>query len=133
MSERPAAPGFWTLLGMAVEAAADDGVVVTMTAPDDFLSPFGTVHGGLIATFFDTALAVAVARRLGAADRIATHNLNVTYVAFTRERRLRCRARVVSLRSAVAIVEGEVGTGDGTLVAKAIGTFGVRRVPPAER
>ncbi|MCW5893098.1 MAG: PaaI family thioesterase [bacterium] len=128
---RPAAPGFWSLLGMAVESADDDAVVVTMTAPDDFLSPFGTVHGGLVATFFDTALAVAIARRLGASDRIATHNLNVTYVSFTRERRLRCRACVVSLRTTVAVVEGEVTTDEGTLVAKALGTFGVRRTPPA--
>jgi hypothetical protein len=33
----------------------------------------------------------------------------------------------VSLRKAVAVAEGEVVTEAGTLVAKAIGTFGVRR------
>lgn len=131
MSERPSPPGFWSLLGMAVESADADGVVVAMTAPDDFVSPFGTVHGGLLATFFDTALAVAIARRLGPTDRLATHNLNVTYVAFTRERRLRCRARVASLRTTVAVAEGEITAGDGALIAKALGTFGVRRAPPS--
>jgi acyl-coenzyme A thioesterase PaaI-like protein len=60
-------------------------------------------------------------------DRIATHNLNVTYVAFAREQVLLCRARVVSLRRAVAVAEGEVATEAGHLVAKALGTFGVRR------
>ena len=57
-------------------------------------------------------------------DRIATHNLNVTFVAFTRERSLACRTRVVSLRRSVAIAEGEVTSATGALVAKALGTFG---------
>ena len=85
----------------------------------------------MIATLFDTGLAVAIARRLDPEDRVATHNLNVTYVAFTRERSLRCQARVVSLRRTVAVADGEVVAADGTLVAKALGTFGVRRLRPA--
>src|SRR5438034_936381 len=91
------------------------------------MSPFGAVHGGFIAALLDTGFGIALHRRLDAADRVATHSLNVTYVAFSRERLLFCRTRVVSLRKAVAVVEGEVTTGDGTLVAKALGTFGVRR------
>lgn len=124
---RPSPPGFWALLGCAVEAVHDDGVTVRMDVPDAFLSPFGTVHGGVIATLVDTALAVAVTRQLGAGDRVATHQLGVSYVTLTRVRRLRCRARVTSLRRAVASVEGEVTDDDGTLIAKALATFGVRR------
>ena len=124
-------PGFWELLGFRIEHADGDGAVLGMEVPDAMLSPFGTVHGGAIATLFDTGLAVAIARRLEPEDRIATHNLNVTYVAFTRDRRLRCQARVVSLRRTVAVAEGEVVTADGTLVAKALGTFGVRRMRTA--
>ena len=73
-----------------------------------------------------------IARHLEPADRIATHNLNVTYVAFTRDRVLRCHARVVSLRRTVATAEGEVIAGDGVLVAKALGTFGLRRQRPSD-
>jgi len=120
-------PGFWELLGFAIEHADESEAVLRMDVPETLLSPFGTVHGGVIATLFDTGLAVAIARRLDPADRIATHNLNVTYVAFTRARVLRCRSRVVSLRRTVAVAEGEVTSADGTLVAKALGTFGVRR------
>jgi len=122
-------PGFWELLGFRIEHADEHGAVLTMEVPDAMMSPFGAVHGGVIATLFDTGLAVAIARRLEPADRIATHNLNVTYVSFTRERTLRCRARVVSLRRTVAVAEGEVVAADGAVVAKALGTFGVRRRP----
>ena len=124
MTERPR---FMELLGLSIEHADDREAVVRMDVPDALMTPFGTVHGGVIAALFDTGLAIAIARRLSAADRLATHNLNVSYVAFSREQVLRCRARVVSLRKAVAISEGEVTAGSGTLVAKGVGTFGVRR------
>ena len=122
-----AMPRFMELLGFRIEHADAGGAVVRMDVPDALMSPFGAVHGGAIAALFDTGLAMAIARRLAAADRIATHNLNVTYVAFSREQVLLCRARVVSLRKAVAVAEGEVVTAAGALVAKALGTFGVRR------
>jgi uncharacterized protein (TIGR00369 family) len=120
-------PAFMVLLGLSVEQADGTEARLRMDVPADLMSPFGAVHGGAIAALLDTGLAVAIAGRLAPADRIATHNLNVTYVAFSRDRVLRCRARVLSLRRAVATAEGEVMTGDGALVAKAVGTFGVRR------
>jgi uncharacterized protein (TIGR00369 family) len=122
-----AAGGFWDYLGLRIESADADGAVVRMDVPDALMSPFGTVHGGIVAALFDTALAVAVARRLDAADRIATHALQVTYVAFTTARVLRCRTRAVSVRRGIATAEGDVVADDGTLVAKALATFGLRR------
>ena len=120
-------PSFMEVLGLSIERADAEEVVVRMDVPDALMSPFGAVHGGFIAALLDTSFGIALHCRVDAADRIATHNLNVTYVAFSREQVLQCRARVVSLRTAVAIVEGDVTTRDGTLVAKALGTFGVRR------
>ena len=129
-------PGFWELLGFSIDRADEREAVLRMDVPEALLSPFGAVHGGVLATLFDTGLAVAVARRLEPADRIATHNLNVTYATFTRERVLWCRSRVVSLRRTVAIAEGEIIAAGDTLIAKALGTFGVRRLrsvePPGE-
>ena len=121
---------FMEMLGISIERADEREALVRMTVPAPLMTPFGTVHGGAVAALFDTGLAIAIARRLDPADRIATHNLNVTYVAFSREAVLLCRARVVSLRKAVAVAEGEVVTETAALVAKALGTFGVRRRTP---
>jgi uncharacterized protein (TIGR00369 family) len=123
--------GFLSGLGLWIERADDEETCVCMTVPDFLMSPFGAVQGGAVALLFDIGLAIAINRRLAGDDRLATHNLNVTYVAFSRERELRCRARVASLRRSVAVAEGEVTTASGTLVAKALGTFGVRRSAPA--
>ena len=121
-------PDFWRALGLAIVATGEEDAVVQMTSPDWAISPFGTVHGGAISMLCDTALAVAIARRLdGPEDRIATHQLTVSYTAFTTERLLRCHARLVSLTRTVAVAEGDVHDGTGRLVAKALGTFGVRR------
>ena len=121
-------PDFWRALGLVIVSTGDDAAVVEMTAPDWAMSPFGAVHGGALAMFFDTGLAVAISRRLnGPQDRIATHHLSVTYSTFTKERVLRCHARIVSLGRTVAVAEGEIRDATETVVAKALGTFGVRR------
>ena len=124
-------PDFWQALGLTILETDADGAVVEMEVPDWLMSPFGAVHGGALAMFFDTALAVAVVRGLdGPEDRVATHQLTVSYAAFTGARRLRCRARIVRLARTVAIAEGEITDPAGTLVAKALATFGVRRRDP---
>jgi uncharacterized protein (TIGR00369 family) len=120
-------PAFMKMLGFTIDRADEREAVVRMDVPDALITPLGTVHGGVIAALFDTGLAIAIARRLAGPDRIATHSLTITYVAFTKEAVLFCHSRVVSLRRSVAIVEGEVVAETGALVAKALGTFAVRR------
>jgi uncharacterized protein (TIGR00369 family) len=121
-------PDFWRALGLKIVSVGDEDVVVEMAVPDWAMSPFGTVHGGALAMFFDTALAVAVARRMdGPDDRIATHQLSVTYSTFTSARVLRCHAKLVSLARTVAVAAGEIRDADDGVVASALGTFGVRR------
>ena len=123
-------PDFWRALGLVIVSTADDAAVLEMTCPDWAMSPFGTVHGGAISMFCDTALAVAIARKVsGPDDRIATHQLSVSYASFTRDRVLRCHARIVSLARTVAVAEGDVHDATGTIIAKALGTFGIRRRP----
>lgn len=120
-------PAFMQMLGFSIDKADEHEAVVRMDVPDALITPLGTVHGGVIAALFDTGLAIAIARRLSGLDRIATHSLTVSYVAFSKEQVLFCRARVVSLRRSVATVEGEVVEEGGAMIAKALGTFAVRR------
>ena len=124
----PAFPDFWKVLGLDIVSADDRELVVDSHVPDWIVTPFTTVHGGALAMIFDTVLAMAIARRLESPDdRVATHQLAVSYAAFTTERHLRCHARVASLTRTVGVAEGELVELGGKLVAKALGTFGVRR------
>jgi acyl-coenzyme A thioesterase PaaI-like protein len=58
-------PAFFPYLGMTVERVDDEEAVVRMDTPPALMSPYGPVHGGAIAALIDTAIGVAVGRRLG--------------------------------------------------------------------
>jgi uncharacterized protein (TIGR00369 family) len=121
-------PAFFGYLGLTVVSARADEVAVRMTVPQGLYSPYGMVHGGAIAALIDTAFGIAVACRLGAGSRTATHELNINYISFSRGPTLLCRARVLRLGRAVASIEGEVlHEANDALIAKALGTFGVFR------
>ncbi|MGH7820394.1 MAG: PaaI family thioesterase [Candidatus Binatia bacterium] len=120
-------PAFFPALGITVEEIGEARVVVRMDVPDHFYTPYGAIHGGVVAAVIDTVGGMVVAMKLGPADRTATHSLNVSYTSFVRERSCRCIGRLLAMARSTATVELEVVREDGTLAAKALGTFGIYR------
>jgi len=118
-------PDFFHYLGMSVERATPEEAVVRMQVPKGLLSPYGPVHGGAIAALIDTAIGVAVACRLTHGERTATHELNINYISFAAKPVVIATARVLRLGRTVAHTEAEARAEDGTLIAKALATFGV--------
>ncbi len=120
-------PAFFSALGFSIEEISDDRVVVRMNVPDSFYTPYGAVHGGIVAALIDTVGGIVVAMKLTPADRTATHSLNVNFTSFVRERSCVCIGRMAAMARSVATVEIEVRREDGTLAAKALGTYGIFR------
>ena len=120
-------PDFFRYLGMSLVRATAEEAVVRMQAPKELLSPYGPVHGGVIAALIDTAIGVAVACRMAHGDRNATHELNINYIAFSKEPVVIATARVIRLGRSVAHCEAEARSEGGELIAKALATFGVFR------
>jgi len=120
-------PAFFSALGMSVEEIGPERVVVRMDVPVAFYTPYGAIHGGIVAALMDTVGGMVVATRLTPADRTATHSLNVNYTSFIRERHCRCVGRMLALARNVATVELEVLRPDGSLAAKALGAYGIFR------
>ncbi len=118
-------PEFFEYLGMSIERATPEEAVVRMHVPRQLLSPHGLVHGGAISALIDTAIGIAVACRLAPGDRTATHELNINYISFAAKPTVIATARVLRVSRTVAHTEAEVRGEDGTLIAKALGTFGV--------
>lgn len=123
----PELPSFFPYLGMSVVRATAAEAVVRMQVPKELLSPYGPVHGGAIAALIDTAIGVAVACRMAHGDRNATHELNINYIAFSKQPVVIATARVIRLGRSVAHCEAEVHSEGGELIAKALATFGVFR------
>jgi uncharacterized protein (TIGR00369 family) len=120
-------PAFFSALGMTVEEIGRERVVVRMDVPEAFYTPYGAIHGGVIAALMDTVGGMVVATHLTPADRTATHSFNINYTSFVREKSCRCVGRLLAMARNVATVEIEVVREDGTLAAKALGAFGIFR------
>jgi uncharacterized protein (TIGR00369 family) len=102
-----------------------DGEVELTCTPDEFhFNPYGTVHGGLVASLLDTATGCAIHTRLPAGTGYATLNLAVNYLrpVTIETGTVRCVGRVVSMGRTVAVSEGEVIDGSDRVLARATST-----------
>ncbi len=117
---------FAELLGLRV-VPADPGLArLELELRPELLNSFQDAHGGVVTTLADVALAVAAITRDGAARGAITVNLSVSFVGPGRGR-LVAEARCLRSGRELAFSEGEVRDAAGELVAKAVGTFKLRR------
>ena len=112
--------GFRELVGLEVTDHGDGEATVMLTADERHLNPYGTVHGGAIATLVDVAMGGAVAA--AGADAPVTIEMKVTYLEPGRPGEIRAEAKVRKRGKRITIVEAEV-TQDEDLVALALATF----------
>ena len=114
------------LLGAVCTDKATPGRTTwTMTADERFANPAGTMQGGFLCAFIDTAMgAAAVTFAAGRKVRIANAELKVSFLAPVSEgAALTCEAAVVAGGGRVAFVEASVTGADGRLVARASSTY----------
>jgi len=99
---------------------AEEGRVVFAVAPGEcHYNPLGVVHGGLLATVLDSAMACAIHTRTPAGGYSTTLELHINYVRpVTLETPpLRAEGRVLHMGSRIATAEGRVLDGGGRLYA----------------
>jgi uncharacterized protein (TIGR00369 family) len=111
---------FRELMGFEVTEGRDGAAVVTLQATDRHLNPYGTVHGGVIASLVDVAMGSAVAA--AGSDAPVTIEMKVTYLEPGQPGEVRAEAKVRKHGKRLTIVEAEVSQGD-ELVALALATF----------
>lgn len=112
------------LLGMQTELVEDGRVVFTFEASDRLANPFGTVHGGIVATVLDSAMgmaALSVAPE-GAATTTATLEVKYLRPVATDAGTLRAEGVVVHAGRRVVTAEGRLVDGDDRLLATATTT-----------
>ncbi len=95
-------------------------------------NPMGTVHGGILCTLADSAMGMAFASTLGEGETFTTLEIKVNYLRPVFEEKLIASAKVVHRGRTVGLVECDVTTVDGKLVARAVSTCSVLRGEKAE-
>ena len=95
-------------------------------------NPMGTVHGGILCTLADSAMGMAFASTLDDGETFTTLEIKVNYLRPVFEGKLFAGAKVVHRGRTVGMVECDVTTEDGRLVARAVSTCSVLRGEKAE-
>ena len=120
------------LVGFRMLSFADGESCFEMEAGTRHHNPMGTVHGGILCTLADSAMGMAFASTLGEGETFTTLEIKVNYLRPVFEGKLFARAKVVHRGRTVGMVECDVTTEDGKLVARAVSTCSVLRGEKAE-
>jgi uncharacterized protein (TIGR00369 family) len=125
LRRRIAASPFHAGFGISIEHAAAGEVRLGWEAGPDHRNLQGLVHGGILATLADIAMGLAVRTVVGPTRRHVTIDLHVQYLRPARPGRLEALGSVVRVGTHVGFAEGTVMDGDGRLLIRASGTYGV--------
>jgi uncharacterized protein (TIGR00369 family) len=123
---------FWVTLGYRrVESPDDKTAVIEWDASDSFSFPDGNdgriIHGGMVATLLDTAMAGACIQSLRPEERFLTADLHTEFYRPARPGVLRATGRVVRRTRGIAFCAADATDPDGKLVASARCTQIVRK------
>lgn len=111
---------------IGIEDGVSEGGVgsVSLEIRPHHLQAAGRVHGGLIAVLVDTAFFRAVRSRLAPGQRTTTIELKINFLEPADSGRLTATATVIGDGGGrLMVADVEVASGDGRLVAQALGTF----------
>ena len=111
-----------SLVGFRPIAIEDGTAVFDLEAGPQHANPMGTLHGGILCDVADAAMGVAYASRLGEDESFTTLEMKINFVRPFWTGTLRATGRVVSGGRSVGLVECDVTTLDGRLVAHATST-----------
>jgi 1,4-dihydroxy-2-naphthoyl-CoA hydrolase len=111
--------GFIKLVGLRIEEATGDRVVVTCPVTPDLYQPFGLVHGGVYATMAETAASVAGALWFGDRGKVVGVSNHTDFLRAVRRGELRAEATPLSRGRTTQLWQIEIGDEQGRLVAHA--------------
>ena len=120
------------LIGFRLLSYGDGESRFEMDAGRRHHNPMGTVHGGILCTLADSAMGMAFASTLGEGETFTTLEIKVNYLRPVFEEKLFAGAKVVHRGRTVGLVECDVTTENGKLVARAVSTCSVLRGEKAE-
>ncbi|MGB6596397.1 MAG: PaaI family thioesterase [Candidatus Acidiferrum sp.] len=119
--------GATSLLGLSLESLERGRAVFTMRVKPRHKQLHGVVHGGVLATVADTVAAIAAYTTVPKGTQIATVEMKINFLEAVPGGNLRAEGRVLRTGRNFVVTECEIYKEDGSLVAKALLTFGAAR------
>jgi acyl-CoA thioesterase len=125
LRDRLRASPFHAGLGIGVVEASEGRVHLALQASAQHENLQGSIHGGVLATLADTAMGLAVRTAIEQGRPHITIELGVHYLRPASPGAIEAIGTVVRVGSQIAYAEADVTTPDGTLLARASGTYTV--------
>ena len=120
---------FGKQLGVEVVEVGDGRARIRLPFRTELTNPAGKLHGGVIATLADSAMAMAVGSVLGVPGRHSTVKLEIKYKAPVTAGEIIAEAIVRQRKPTVFLGEAVIRDGSNQVVAKATATFMVMDHP----
>jgi 1,4-dihydroxy-2-naphthoyl-CoA hydrolase len=111
--------GFIKLVGLRIEQASGDRVVLTCPVTPDLHQPFGLVHGGVYATLAETAASVGGSLWLGDRGKVVGVSNHADFLRAVRQGELRAEATPLSRGRTTQLWQVEIADEQGRLIAHA--------------
>ena len=109
-------------LGIKVDALEKGIARLSMVVKPEFMTSWGTAHGGSILALLDITLSMSARTLYDPPRSVMTIDLSTQFIS-TATGMLKAEGRVMKAGQSTIFCEGEVRDEKGELVAKAIGTF----------
>jgi uncharacterized protein (TIGR00369 family) len=113
---------FMRLLGVQREYSRDGRARLVLDPKPELGNVIGAVHGGVLITLLDVAMASAAVSRLDFSRTAVTLNLNTSFLAPGRGR-LTADGEVLDQDGSVAMCRASITDAEGRLVAQGLGSF----------
>ncbi len=128
IQRRGANNSFWQTIGLEVVAASEGAVRLRLPIADALLNgPGQAMHGGVLASIIDAAVAGALATLLPedtlAGSLTSTLDLNVSFIAGARKGDLRVEGRILRKGRSIAFGQADVYDDADELVATGRATY----------
>jgi 1,4-dihydroxy-2-naphthoyl-CoA hydrolase len=111
--------GFIKLVGIRIEQATGDRVVLTCPVTPDLHQPFGLVHGGVYATLAESAASVGGALWFGDRGKVVGVSNHTDFLRAVRRGELRAEATPLARGRTTQLWQVEITDEQGRLVAHA--------------
>lgn len=114
------------LLGVEVVREEDGLVELAVNAARDHERDGGAIHGGVMMSILDMAMAGTVVRTLGPGESTASISITTDFLRPATAGRLTARGRLERRGRTMAFPVGELVDAEGRLVARATGVWVIR-------
>lgn len=118
--------GFATGIGIQEEFAEGGRARLSLEVTEEHTNPAGTLHGGVLATLADTAMASAVRSSTDDGEAPATSQMTIAFLNPGHVGRVVVTAEIRKRGEHLMLCEADIEQGDCTL-AHAVATFAVVR------